>query len=87
MILHPDGRVEGTPQELAQYAYECGRLTATPRATEVHPLPVPAPVRYPTYGDVPPWDYPHYSPYPPTLGPIWMGVVPPPGGTMPQITC
>lgn len=91
MVLHPDGRVEGTPQELAQYAYECGRLTATPRATDVSPvpvpapMPVPAPVPYPTFRDPPPGVL--VGDYPPTTHPIWMGVVPPPGATMPRITC
>jgi hypothetical protein len=35
MILHPDGRVEGTPEEIAQYAKECGWI--------VSPFPTPAP--------------------------------------------
>ena len=79
MILYPDGRVEGTPDELAAYARACGRLAATP--TPASPLPPTI-----THVPVPPY-LTATDPPPPWHSPVWCGVVPPPGKWMPHVTC
>ena len=80
MILYPDGRVEGTPDELAAYARACGRLAATP--TPASPLPPTI-----THVPVPPYLTVTDPPPPPWHSPVWCGVVPPPGKWMPHVTC
>jgi hypothetical protein len=64
MIIHPDGRLEGTPEELAEYLRRTRRTRqtdGTPHRDPVPAIPLPAtpvipdPLR-PTYPV--PWIYP-----------------------------